>query len=275
MTGELLTKEQRVQSVCLGLFSLALDWWSLGVFAAGKKMGIKVIAQGLLVDAAQSIVFGYSGKFVMEKLTSSGFTPLQAFVINLFGTILLVGMMKRLVRDVGGVGGDFLSGMSPEDQEKYLRWNEQVEAGISLNDRVKINNWNYVPEIDYYLKNKDVLDNWEFFDQLTGEAIYPPNHGFLYGQYDEGPLKIGEIIDRYGSDSGNYYSPAGTSYEARSLPPFMENAKYTKYEVVVPFAVESGYTHPWFGQTEIGIQYYTDYTVDELLNDLGWIKELK
>ena len=38
MTGELLTKEQRVQSVCLGLFSLALDWWSLGVFAAGKKI---------------------------------------------------------------------------------------------------------------------------------------------------------------------------------------------------------------------------------------------
>ena len=29
---------------------------------AGKEIGIKVVAQGLLVDAAQSLVFGYSGK---------------------------------------------------------------------------------------------------------------------------------------------------------------------------------------------------------------------
>ena len=147
MTGELLTKEQRVQSVCLGLFSLALDWWSLGVFAAGKKMGIKVIAQGLLVDAAQSLVFGYSGKFVMEKLTSSGFTPLQAFVINLFGTIVLVGMMKRLVRDVGGPSTDDIKRLDEieiefnhnqkheyEEFMKQLKGQEDGLNGLTIQD---------------------------------------------------------------------------------------------------------------------------------------------
>ena len=237
-------------------------------------MGIKVIAQGLLVGAAQSLAFGYSGKFVMEKLTSSGFTPLQAFVINLFGTMLLVGMMKRLVKNVSGVDGDFLKGMSPEDQEKYLRWNEQVEAGISLNDRVKINQWTYIPDTDYYLRYKDILDNPKFFDQLTGDVIYHPDYGFLNGNYNIDALNIGAIIDRYGSESGNYLSPIGTSYEARALPPFMENAKYTQYEVVVPFDAKQGYTAPWFGQEGLGIQYHTDYSVSDLLK-LEWIKELK
>jgi len=143
-----LTKEQRVQSVCLGLFSLALDWWSLGVFAAGKKMGIKVIAQGLLVDAAQSLVFGYSGKFVMEKLTSSGFTPLQAFVINLFGTMLLVGMMKRLMKPS-------YKSFDKEQFDNYIKEIEEITGRKltknqieELQNALKNNEYSKLPKVD-------------------------------------------------------------------------------------------------------------------------------
>jgi len=36
----------------------------------------------------------------MEKLSNSGFTPLQAFVINLFGTTLLLMAIKKLMVSV-------------------------------------------------------------------------------------------------------------------------------------------------------------------------------
>lgn len=85
----------------------------------------------------------------------------------------------------------------------------------------------------------------------------------------------GTIIDRYGSNgTGKYFSPEGTSYGERALPPFMENEPYVKYEVLVPFDVKSGEIAPWFDQPGQGTQYLSPYSVDELL-DLGFINEIK
>ena len=73
---------------------------------------------------------------------------------------------------------------------------------------------------------------------------------------------------------GKYFSPDGTSYEERALPPFMENTPYVRYEVVVPLEVESGKTAPWFDQKGLGKQYLTELDLEKLIDD-GYIKELK
>ena len=97
MTGELLTEEQKNLSMVMGVLSVALDLWTLGTLTATMT-----VTKALISSTVRSIGFGYAGKFVVEKLMNMGFTPLQAFVINLFGTIVLVGMMKRIVKNVSG-----------------------------------------------------------------------------------------------------------------------------------------------------------------------------
>ncbi len=144
---------------------------------------------------------------------------------------------------------------------------------ISEANKAKINGWKYPPSDDLYLKYKDVYDNPKYFDQITGDAIYPgmygdPNiGGFTNGIYKTKTLTLGQVIDRYGSNgTGQYFSPGGSSFESRALPPFMETQPYTQYEVLKPFEVKSGEIAPWFGKVGKGIQYYSDI---EIIDSLG------
>lgn len=118
---------------------------------------------------------------------------------------------------------------------------------ISEADRLKINSWSRPPSDDLYLKYKDVYDDDTFFNQSTGKAIYPGENGnihtkgFTNGEFEIKPLKEGTIIDRFGDNAdGNYFSPAGTSYEARALPPYMETATHNEYKVLKEFNMKEG-----------------------------------
>ena len=64
-------------------------------------------------------------------------------------------------------------------------------------------------------------------------------------------------LDRYGPDSGNFLSPAGTPYWQRSLPPDTNPNDYHVYEVIKPLPVQSGQIAAWFGQPGGGVQHYT------------------
>lgn len=64
-------------------------------------------------------------------------------------------------------------------------------------------------------------------------------------------------LDRYGPDSGNFLSPAGTPYGQRSLPPDTNPNDYHVYEVIKPLPVQSGQIAAWFGQPGGGVQHYT------------------
>lgn len=139
-------------------------------------------------------------------------------------------------------------------------------------DRAKIDNWKFTPNDELYLKYKDVYDNPKFFNQTTGDAIYPGMNGdinlngFVNGKYNIETLQPGKIIDRYGSNgTGKFFSPSGTSYGERALPPFMENEVYTQYRILQPIEVKSGKIAPWFNQSGNGTQFLSDYSVDELI----------
>ena len=171
--------------------------------------------------------------------------------------------------------------MSPEDAARYNQYWDDVAHGIDTDTRVRLNQWDYRPDAELYLQYQDVYDNPIFFDPQTGEVHYPGTNGdintdgFTNGVYHVETLTSGTIIDRYGSNgSGRYFSPDGTPYAERALPPFMERQPYNRYRVVQPFDVKAGEIAPWFNQPGKGIQFLSEFTLDEL-KEFGVIEELK
>ncbi|UXH46457.1 T7SS effector LXG polymorphic toxin [Rossellomorea vietnamensis] len=168
------------------------------------------------------------------------------------------------------------------------------EPGIVITDKDKnkLAGWKYSPHEELYIEYKHVYDNPKYYDQKTGEINWPgtkgdPNiDGFVKGEYKVETLKPGNEIDRYGSNpTGKYFSPVGTSYEKRALPPHMKDQPYTKYRIINGFEVRSGEIAPWFDELGYGVQYNTqikimdDYgnmveaTVENLL-DYGYIEKI-
>ena len=152
---------------------------------------------------------------------------------------------------------------------------------ISETDKIKIDNWKYTPDDSLYLKYKDVYDNPKYFNQTTGDVIYPGMNGdinidgFVNGKYTIETLQPGKIIDRYGSNgNGKFFSPNGTSYGERALPPFMELEPYTQYRILQPIDVKSGAIAPWFNQAGNGTQFLSNYSVEELIK-LGIIEKVR
>ncbi|WLR42593.1 TNT domain-containing protein [Bacillus carboniphilus] len=143
---------------------------------------------------------------------------------------------------------------------------------ISDQDRERLKGWAFPPSDELYVKYKHVYGNPEFFNQETGDINWPGTNGdpniddFVNGEFEIETLEPGKMIDRYGSNpGGQYFSPAGSSYESRALPPFMSKEPYTKYKVLKEFEVKSGLIAPWFDEVGYGIQFNTSLKIyDEL-----------
>ena len=108
----------------------------------------------------------------------------------------------------------------------------------------------------------------------AGTAVEPmwaqaPNDGFLGGWRTTETLQPGTLIDRYGAETGRFFSPAGTSLEARALP--WGQGPLNGYEVLKPFDVQGGIVAPAFGQAGLGVQYMSPQTVADLIEG-GFIK---
>ena len=189
------------------------------------------------------------------------------------------GFSSQKSAEVGGKYSAF-GEMSENDGIRYKQYWDDVTKGLDTNTRVKLNQWEYRPSADLYNKYKSVYNNPKYFNQETGNVNYPGTNndknidGFINGQRTPITLEPGTIIDRYGSSSGKYFSPEGTSYEQRALPPFMEEQPYTKYKVMISLDVDSGKIAPWFEQPGQGTQFLSKYSVDEL-KKLGYIVEVE
>lgn len=169
--------------------------------------------------------------------------------------------------------------MEPGDRQRYLQWHKYAEAGIDPSDRAKLRNWAYPPDPEFYLKNKNVYDNPDYFNQLTGNTIYPGTpesalgrvdgsihkDGFLDGKYKESVILPGTRINRIGSNpKGRYFSPEGATFGEKALPPFMKLQPNSDYIVLKEIPTKVGLVAPWFDEPGMGIQYFTYSTIDEL-----------
>lgn len=118
---------------------------------------------------------------------------------------------------------------------------------------------------------------------VDGRWIYPPNDGFL--TVARTTLTSGDTvrIDRFGgrvdsagdfNDRGRFFSPAGSDYSSRALPPGTQAAPFRTYEVTRDLPVDAGPATPWFGERGSGTQYRTDLGVQDLIR-AGYLREVK
>lgn len=101
--------------------------------------------------------------------------------------------------------------------------------------------------------------------------IYPEESGFL-GETVKKILPIGSKIDRLGKPTGRFFSPAGTPYEARALPPGSGGSPTFTYEVIKPLPVIEGRSSAAFGQPGGGWQFIPDLGPEATMN---WLIENK
>lgn len=183
----------------------------------------------------------------------------------------------------------FADQMSEADTQRYEQWTKYAEAGIRPEDRVKLQDWAYPPEPEFYLANKSVYDNPDYFNQITGNPVYPGTpesalgrvdgsvhkDGFLNGEYKESVLLPGTKINRIGSNpTGRYFSPEGATFGEKALPPFMKLQPNSDYIVLKEIPTKEGIVAPWFDEPGLGIQYLTDLTIDELEKG-GYLLKIK
>lgn len=105
-----------------------------------------------------------------------------------------------------------------------------------------------------------------YYDAAVGSWIYPPQNGYQL-RPDGTPvvwrrtLRVGRVLDRFGSEYGSFLSPAGTPYARRAIPPSnltgtpAEDCNYRQYRVVRSFDVAAGPIAAWFAQPGDGWQY--------------------
>jgi hypothetical protein len=115
------------------------------------------------------------------------------------------------------------------------------------------------------------LRGW-WLDQ-NSQYLFPPNEGFARAPRIV-TLPRGTRIDRYGLPSGRFLAPAGTSYEARSVPYDKARMEYHRYAVVRPFPVQVGRIAAWFDQRGGGIQYRTEKPVRQLIEE-GYLRQVR
>lgn len=81
----------------------------------------------------------------------------------------------------------------------------------------------------------------------------------------------GDIIDRFGTKAGKYFSPAGTPIDMRALPYNANLSQYRQYRVIKPFEVEASTIAPAFGKIGLGTQYRSSVSA-EILEKRGIIE---
>jgi hypothetical protein len=106
----------------------------------------------------------------------------------------------------------------------------------------------------------------KYWDPTAGWWKYPPLDGYLLDRNGKpiiipSRLRVGQYIDRYGSEFGQFLAPIGTTYAQRSVPPTSLVStpagfcNYRAYRVIKSFTVDSGPIAPWFEQSGFGWQY--------------------
>ena len=97
-----------------------------------------------------------------------------------------------------------------------------------------------------------------------GTINWPPNDGFAAAPVPE-ILPPGTLLDRFGSDYGTFFSPAGAPYGKRALPYVCLQQAYTVYRVRAPLPVWVGRAAPWFDQAGGATQFQTDASAARMI----------
>ena len=95
---------------------------------------------------------------------------------------------------------------------------------------------------------------------------WPPDNGFS-GLAVPIVLPPGVLLDRFGPESGRFFSPKGAAVPARALPTVCTHQPYTTYRVTLPLPVWIGHAAPWFDEPGGATQVQTDASAAQLIAD--------
>jgi hypothetical protein len=113
------------------------------------------------------------------------------------------------------------------------------------------------------------------------DYIYPLKEGFK-GEptptvVKPGPTNSPLHLDRFGSWKGHYFSVKGDPYAKRAAPPsnlrVSQDENYHVYEVQKAFPAWYGDILPYFGQKDVGKQYYVPDKIEALVQR-GYLRRL-
>ena len=165
---------------------------------------------------------------------------------------------SKFVQTLTEQGDDFLSYLKSCDSSFIDDIASSYEA-----DMTRLENWTNKPNYDLYIQNKAVYDDSRWFNQTTGDEIWPGQNGdintdgFKNGMFDEIVLHPEDkiVIDRYGGNFGRFFGAEGTPIEQRTMSPNSDFSSYNKYLVTGDIPMKKGEIAPWFGTSGGGIQY--------------------
>ena len=231
--------------------------------ADGIEIGAKTLSDDEVKKIGDVLDEGLDINFVSEDLNNilknKGVTLEEFNALRLRDVSTLSEEERVMLREIG-------EQLTEDERLKLIgksTWDKIVNS-ISSEDLKKIQGWKNPPSEEVYLKNKKVFDNPKYYNQTTGEPIWPgqngdPNiDGFLNGKYEDTKLRPGEQIDRYGGNNGTFFGDEGTTIPERAMAPNSDFSKYNKYVVAREMPVRKGKIAPWFDQPGGGIQYQID-----------------
>lgn len=231
--------------------------------ADGIEIGSKTLSDAEVKKIGDVLDEGLDINFVSEDLNNilknKGVTLEEFNALRLRDVSTLSEEERVMLRKIG-------EQLTEDERLKLIgksTWDKIVNS-ISSEDLKKIQGWKNPPSEEVYLKNKKVFDNPKYYNQTTGEPIWPgqngdPNiDGFLNGKYEDTKLRPGEQIDRYGGNNGTFFGDEGTTIPERAMAPNSDFSKYNKYVVAREMPVRKGKIAPWFDQPGGGIQYQID-----------------
>jgi hypothetical protein len=93
----------------------------------------------------------------------------------------------------------------------------------------------------------DLVPTWIKWASPAANISWPPNDGCAAAPVAK-VLAPGQLIDRFGSEGGTFFSPKGESYKARAVPYVCKAMDYRVYKVLKPIPVKSCKAAPWFNE---------------------------
>ena len=217
--------------------------------------------------AEQGDIFSPTSNFLQDHIFNGNQALYDAFRNDISAATMIANLTLLLIpsvqspkpaRQQTGTIDDWLRDMTPEDAERYLRWRSFADAGLTPMERVNLLTWKYSPPLDLFLQHRNVFNNPDFFNQLTGEIVWPKHDGFFRNQITTGDLSPGTIIDRFGDNRGAFFAPDGLPLEQRAMSPTSPFHLYNRYQVLRPLPVRQGLATPWFNQPGMGMQFQLD-----------------
>jgi hypothetical protein len=102
----------------------------------------------------------------------------------------------------------------------------------------------------------DLVPKWITWTPPNATINWPPNDGCAAAPTAK-TLPAGAMIDRFGGESGSFFSPKGESFASRAVPYVCRQMDYRVYKVLKSTPVKVCKAAPWFDEPGGAVQDQT------------------